>query len=73
MSTSVYAAIVAATATAAECLGRPDLGTLEPGKLADVVVFDGDPLDDVRSLGDPTRIRLVMKAGAVCKDTQNER
>lgn len=66
-------AIAASTATAAECLGRSDLGTLEPGKLADVVIFDGDPLADVRSLGDPACMRLVMKAGAVCKDTLSER
>lgn len=60
-------AIVASTATAARCLGRPDLGTLEAGQLADIAVFDGDPLLDIRSLGDPDRIRLVLKAGLVCK------
>ena len=61
-------AIVASTATAAECLGRPDLGTLEPGKLADVVVFDGDPLADIGSLGDPARMKLVVQGGAVSRD-----
>lgn len=62
-------AIVASTATAAECVGRPDFGVLAPGKVADVVVFDGDPLADIRALGDPGGIRLVMKAGDVCKNT----
>ena len=62
-------AIVAATARAAECLERPDLGTLEPGKRADLLVADGDPLADVRALGDAARIRLVMKDGRVYKDT----
>ena len=61
-------AIVASTRTAAECLERPDLGTLEAGKLADVVIVDGDPLDDVRALGDAKRIHLVMKAGVAHKN-----
>jgi imidazolonepropionase-like amidohydrolase len=61
-------AIVAATKNAAECLERPELGTLEPGHLADVVIVDGNPLDDVRILGDAKRIHLVMKAGAPYKN-----
>jgi imidazolonepropionase-like amidohydrolase len=61
-------AIVASTRSAAACLGLPDLGTLEPGKLADLTLFDGDPLADIHSLGDPARMKLVLKAGAVCKD-----
>lgn len=40
-------AIVASTATAAQALGRDDIGTLAAGKLADLVVFEGDPLADV--------------------------
>jgi imidazolonepropionase-like amidohydrolase len=58
-------AIVAATGGAADCLERPDLGTLEPGKVADLVIVDGDPLDDVGVLADAKRIHLVMKAGIV--------
>jgi len=61
-------AIRAATGAAADCLERPDLGTLAPGKLADVVVVDGDPLGDIAVLGDPARIHLVVKAGVVYKD-----
>ena len=56
-------AIVSATKLAAECLERPELGTLEPGKVADVVAVDGNPLDDIRRLGDARRIPLVLKAG----------
>ncbi|MCC3158373.1 amidohydrolase family protein [Hymenobacter sp. 15J16-1T3B] len=56
-------ALRAATLNAAELLGQPDnLGALEPGKLADVVAVDGDPLQDVGSL---LRVRFVMKQGAV--------
>jgi len=54
-------ALVATTATAAELMGlENELGTLEPGKRADVVVVDGDPLD-VEKLAD--RISAVYKDG----------
>lgn len=56
-------ALRAATLNAAELLGQTDnLGALEPGKLADVVAVDGDPLQDVGAL---LRVRFVMKQGAV--------
>ncbi len=58
---SPQAALIATTATAAELMGlQDDLGTLEPGKRADVVVVDGDPLD-VKTLGE--RIEAVYKDG----------
>lgn len=65
-------AIVAATGTAAECLERPDLGTLTPGKRGDLVVVDGDPLQDVTTLGDPAQVVLVMRDGLVYKDRRGE-
>jgi imidazolonepropionase-like amidohydrolase len=68
LALSPMQAIVAATRTAAECLERPDLGTLEPGKIADVVIVEGDPLDDLKILGDGTRIPFVMKAGVAYKN-----
>ncbi len=62
-------AIVATTKTAAECLGWQDrVGTLEPGKLADVVVARSDPLKDVRSLENVENIAVVMKDGKIVKD-----
>jgi imidazolonepropionase-like amidohydrolase len=61
-------AIVAATTVPAELLRRPDLGSLEPGKLADVVAVSGDPLADIDSLADPRNIRLVIKNGVVAYD-----
>jgi imidazolonepropionase-like amidohydrolase len=54
-------ALVAATSSAAELMGLQDeLGTLEPGKRADVVVLEGDPFDFEKL---PTRIRAVFKDG----------
>ena len=50
-------AIVAATRSAADLLGRSkDLGTLEPGKYADLVAFDGDPTRDVSILRKPAAV-----------------
>ena len=62
-------AIVAATSTAAEFLGYPDLGMLKAGNIADLVIFDGDPLADIRGLGNAERVRLVMKNGKIYKNT----
>jgi imidazolonepropionase-like amidohydrolase len=59
-------ALRAATGWAAECIGRrDDLGTVEKGKLADLVVVKGDPLADVAILQDPARIALVVKGGEI--------
>ena len=63
-------AIVATTKTAAECLGWEDkVGTLEKGKLADIVIVKGDPLEDIASLADTDTIQYVVKDGKVEKDT----
>jgi imidazolonepropionase-like amidohydrolase len=54
-------ALRAGTAWAAEACGVSDrVGTLEPGKLADVIGVDGDPLSDIEAL---RSVNLVMKAG----------
>ncbi len=61
-------ALRAATALAAECCGvEQEVGTVEKGKLADLIVVDGDPLTDIRVLQDAARITLVMKSGVVAK------
>ncbi|WP_083810889.1 amidohydrolase family protein [Deinococcus maricopensis] len=53
-------ALQAATTDAAGLLGRADLGTLQPGTLADVLIVDGRP--DV-TLADAARVRHVVQAG----------
>jgi imidazolonepropionase-like amidohydrolase len=61
--------IVATAKTAAECLGWEDrLGTLEVGKLGDIVVAATDPLEDIRSLENVDNVKLVMQGGRVVKD-----
>jgi imidazolonepropionase-like amidohydrolase len=56
-------AIVASTSRAAECIERPELGALERGRVADVLVIDGDPLQNIRVLQQRENIHLVMKDG----------
>ena len=59
-------AIRSATLVAAELMGWQDrVGSIAPGKLADLIAVDGDPLDDVTVLED---VRFVMKGGRVEKD-----
>jgi imidazolonepropionase-like amidohydrolase len=67
-------ALRAGTQWAAQCLAlEREVGTLEKGRLADVVVVNGNPLDDITILADPARIELVLKGGAVCADRRAAR
>jgi imidazolonepropionase-like amidohydrolase len=62
--------IRSATTTAAQLLRREgELGVVAPGALADLLVVDGSPLDDIRVLTTPARsLRLIMKGGQVFKN-----
>jgi imidazolonepropionase-like amidohydrolase len=63
-------AIQAATGTAALALRKEaSLGALSPGKAADLVVLDGDPLADIRLLQDRARIRIVLQGGRLVGGT----
>ena len=58
--------VQAATINAADLLGWSDkVGAIEPGKWADIVAVDGDPLQDVTTL---ERVKFVMKGGEVVKN-----
>ena len=65
-------AIRAATAGAAAALGLADVGTVEAGKVADLLVVDGDPLERPSILVEPERLRLVIQAGRVVAGTPSE-
>jgi imidazolonepropionase-like amidohydrolase len=59
-------AIQSATVNDADLLGWSDkIGTIEPGKWADLIAVDGDPLQDVTML---ERVKFVMKGGDVVKN-----
>ncbi len=63
-------AIQASTTNAAQLLHLDDqLGSLEVGKLADVVIVAGDVLEDIGLIADPSNVKLVLKAGQVMKQT----
>jgi imidazolonepropionase-like amidohydrolase len=62
---SPMAAIKSATSVAAQLLDQSEnFGTLEPGKLADIVAVKGNPLADI---GELTRVTFVMKGGVIYK------
>src|SRR5215472_769721 len=62
-------ALRAATGWAAECLGRESaFGTVEKGKLADLILVKGDPLEDVTILQKPEHIAMVLKGGEIAAD-----
>jgi len=59
-------ALKCATSNAAELLGLSDrVGSLEAGKLADIIAVDGDPIRDIHAMG---QVRFVMKEGVVYKN-----
>src|SRR5215510_8952977 len=62
-------AIVSATKVNAEIFGLADkLGTVAAGKWADLIVVDGNPLEDVQIFAQPDKVVMVMKEGKVLKD-----
>ncbi|MFE6794638.1 metal-dependent hydrolase family protein [Paenibacillus chitinolyticus] len=56
-------AIKSATQVAAEALRLTELGVIEAGKIADMIVVDGNPLHDIKILQDKARIKRVYKGG----------
>jgi imidazolonepropionase-like amidohydrolase len=60
---SNFEALQTATITAAEALGmQKDLGSIEVGKIADLIVLDKNPLEDIHNT---TSLKYVMKAGVL--------
>src|SRR6266568_5840146 len=62
-------AILASTSQAAQLLHlEKNLGTLEVGKLADVIIVEGDVLSNISKIANPVNIKLVLKAGQAAKN-----
>jgi imidazolonepropionase-like amidohydrolase len=63
-------AIVTATKMGAQCMGLgSEVGVLREDMFADLLVIDGDPLQDIRILQDHSKLRLIMKDGEIIKKT----
>jgi len=63
-----FRALQAATIRSAQATGvEKDLGSIEPGKLADLIVVEGDPLNRIQ---DAMKVRMTIKDGAVYKVNQ---
>ncbi len=60
--------LMAATCHGAELIGF-DTGQLVPGKLADMIVTDGDPLIEIERMAEPDYVVLVMKDGTLFKNS----
>lgn len=63
-------AIVSATRTNSQILRMEDkIGTIEPNKLADIIIIDGDPLKEIKLFQDRDRICVIMQGGNFIKNT----
>jgi len=66
-------AIISATAWGGEIMLRPDeLGKVQPGYLADLLLVDGDPLADIPVQQDHDRLHYIMKDGRFHKENASE-
>jgi imidazolonepropionase-like amidohydrolase len=62
-------ALISSTKIASEATGLEKLiGTIEEGKIADLIVINGNPLDDINVLLNKNNIQLVMKEGEIYKN-----
>ena len=65
-------AITAATRDAGALMGIADLGLVQPGCLADLLLVDGDPLADIAILQDPDRLAAIMIGGRFHKPPEQD-
>lgn len=65
-------ALISATRLGGELMMQPEsIGQIAPGYFADLVIIDGDPLQNLKLLQDPDKISLVMKDGEIIKSCQD--
>jgi imidazolonepropionase-like amidohydrolase len=61
--------LISATRTNAELFGMEDrIGTIEEGKLADLLVVEGNPLEDISVLQEDRNLKIIMKDGRMAKN-----
>jgi len=66
-----HGALISATRTNAELFMLDDeMGTVEVGKRADLLLVKGQPLDDISLLAEPDNVVVVLQAGAIVKDSE---
>ena len=63
--------IQSATTVAARTIGYPGVGSLQPGDWGDLIGVPGDPLANLELVARPDHVQLVVKGGAVFKDSRN--
>src|SRR5690606_16077976 len=64
-------ALLSATKLGGELMMRPDeIGQIKEGYLADLLLIDGNPIEDLSLLQDPEKILMVMKDGEIFKNTR---
>lgn len=65
--------LISATSTNAELFGMEDqIGTIEEGKLADLLVVEGNPLEVISVLQDEKNLKIIMKSGRIVKNELEE-
>jgi imidazolonepropionase-like amidohydrolase len=70
MATADNAELFAQSGNRNPYLGR--IGVVEESALADLLLVDGDPLADIDLIADPANLVVIMKGGAVCKNTAGQ-
>lgn len=65
-------ALRSATSVAAEAAGLKDVGSIEKGKIADLILVEGDPTTDVKTLLAKDKVKLVMRGGKILKNLMSE-
>ena len=62
-------ALISANAHAADLLGMPDRGRIEEGAYADLLIVEGNPLEDISQVTNPANHRMIMKNGTTVSST----
>ena len=69
---TTHEVIQSATSKAAEALRLEDItGSIQEGKMADIIITEGDPLSDITILEDERNIRIIIKEGEIVKDSRS--